>query len=300
MIIEARINEYAMRDRNPHVPWTADEIADTAARCREAGASILHYHARAPDGSPRQTLDENALVISKVRAACDILILPTLGFTANDDDPGARIDCMMQLARDPATKPDIVPIDTGSLNLETFDRASGTFSHPERIYSNRTDVLLDYARQLRSAGIKPKLTCWSVGFVRRGVAMAEAGLLDAPLYFLLNMTDGPYITGHPGTSAGLDAFLAFLPRHIPHLWTANIVGGDLLALADTVAARGGNLAPGIGDYAYGHLGCPRNEEVVRRVAEIGRAHGRDIATPDDVRELLDLPGNRRVRAATKT
>ena len=42
MIIEARINEYAMRDDNPHVPWTPDEIAETAARCREAGASIVH------------------------------------------------------------------------------------------------------------------------------------------------------------------------------------------------------------------------------------------------------------------
>ena len=52
MIIEARINEYAMREENRHVPWTPDEIAETAARCRQAGASIVHFHARKPDGSP--------------------------------------------------------------------------------------------------------------------------------------------------------------------------------------------------------------------------------------------------------
>lgn len=288
MIIEARVNEYAMRDGNPHVPWTADEIAEAAVRCRRAGASILHYHARAKDGAPQQTVEENALIIRKVRAACDILILPTLGFVANDDDPAGRIDCMMALAKDPATKPDVVPIDTGSLNLEAFDRATRTFSNTTGVYSNRTDVIIDYARKLKSVGIKPKLTCWSVGFVRRAAAMAEAGLLDEPLYFLLNMTDGPYITGHPGTSDGLDAFLKFLPRHLSHYWTANIVGGDLLSLAPEVARLGGNLAPGIGDYSYADLGSPPNDEIVRRVAEIGRANGRTIATPDDVRSMLNM------------
>jgi len=87
MIIEARVNEYAMRDDNPHVPWTADEIAETAARCREAGASILHFHARAADGAPLHAVEENAKIIRKVRERCDILILPTLGFVASDDDP---------------------------------------------------------------------------------------------------------------------------------------------------------------------------------------------------------------------
>ncbi len=50
MILEARINEYAMRDQNPNVPWTADEIAESAARCRAEGAAIVHFHARAEDG----------------------------------------------------------------------------------------------------------------------------------------------------------------------------------------------------------------------------------------------------------
>lgn len=50
LIIEVRINEYEMRDANPHVPWTPQEIASDAAACREAGASIVHFHARTPDG----------------------------------------------------------------------------------------------------------------------------------------------------------------------------------------------------------------------------------------------------------
>ena len=79
MILEARTNEYAMRDENPHVPWTSDEIAESAARCREAGASIVHFHARKPDGSPEHSVEVYADIIRKIRAKCDIFIHPTLG-----------------------------------------------------------------------------------------------------------------------------------------------------------------------------------------------------------------------------
>ncbi|MEP1030599.1 MAG: 3-keto-5-aminohexanoate cleavage protein, partial [Alphaproteobacteria bacterium] len=57
VIIEVRVNEYMARDVNPNVPFTPDEIAEAAAACREAGASICHYHARNADGSPNHDPD---------------------------------------------------------------------------------------------------------------------------------------------------------------------------------------------------------------------------------------------------
>ena len=288
MILEARINEYAMRDKNPHVPWTPDEIAESAARCREAGASIVHFHARKPDGSPEHSVEVYADTIRKIRAKCDILIHPTLGWFSNDEDPAARIACVKTLAKDPATKPDIAPIDTGTINLETYDPLTKTFSHPERVYKNRTDTLELYAREFRAFGIKPVLVCWSVGFVRRAAALIEMGLIDEPAYFLLNMTDGPYITGHPGSPAGLEAHLRFLPKNRRLEWASNVVGGDLLKLTAMSAERGGHIAPGIGDYAYRELGCPKNEEVVRQAAAGARTAGREIASVEDTRELLGL------------
>ena len=140
---------------------------------------------------------------------------------------------------------------------------------------------------MEAVGIKPVLVCWSVGFVRRAAALIEMGLVDEPAYFLLNMTDGPYITGHPGTPAGLEAHLRFLPDCRLE-WASNVVGGDLLGLTRMSAERGGHIAPGIGDYAYRELGCPTNEEVVRLAAEEARAAGREIASVDDARELLGL------------
>ncbi len=288
LILEARVNEYAMRDENPHVPWSPDEIAESAARCREAGASIVHFHARAPDGSPAHGVDLYAETIRKIRAKCDALIHPTLGWFSNDGDPAGRIDCVTTLAKDPATKPDFAPIDTGSTNLETFDPAARRFEHADRVYLNRTDTLIQYAARFKASGIKPILVTWSVGFTRRAAALIEMGLIDEPAYMLLNMTDGPYITGHPGTEAGLEAHLQFLPPGQRIEWSSNVVGGDLLKLGRMSAERGGHFAPGIGDYAYRELGCPPNEVIVARGAEIAKASGREIATPDDVREMLAL------------
>ena len=288
MILEARINEYAMRDENPHMPWTPDEIAECAARCREAGASIVHFHARNPDGFPAHDIETYAEAIRKIRQRSDILVHPTLGWFSNDHDPAGRTRCVTTLAKDPATKPDFAPIDTGSVNLETYDPASLTFAHADRVYTNTTATLELYAREFAAARIKPVLTCWSIGFVRRAAAMIEMGLIAEPAYFLLNMTDGPYLTGHPGTEDGLDAFLRFLPKARRLEWVSNVVGGDLLKLTRMSAELGGHIAPGIGDYAYAEMGRPTNESVVRLAADRARATGREIATPDDVREMLDM------------
>jgi uncharacterized protein (DUF849 family) len=114
----------------------------------------------------------------------------------------------------------------------------------------------------------------------------EMGLVPEPAYFLMNMTDGQYLTGHPGTPEGLQAHLQFLPSGRRIEWVANIVGGNLLDLAEMAARRGGHLAPGIGDYPYVELGCPSNEEVVRMAAQTVRAAGRELAKPEDVREWL--------------
>ena len=102
------------------------------------------------------------------------------------------------------------------------------------------------------------------------------------------MTDGPYLTGHPGTPEGLAAHLQFLPRHRRLEWAANIVGGNLLNLAEMSARQGGHLAVGIGDYPYQELGCPSNEQVVRMAAQIVRSAGREVASPQDARDMLGL------------
>ena len=148
IILEARFNAYAPRTSNPNIPYTADDIVEAAVAARNAGAAILHYHARTPDGGATNTVEANAEIIRKVRDATDLLILPTLGFISNDSDAKRRIDTVATLALDPATRPDIAPIDTGSANLEIWDAEKRTFENPERLYLNTTESPAHYARIL--------------------------------------------------------------------------------------------------------------------------------------------------------
>ena len=91
-----------------------------------------------------------------------------------------------------------------------------------------------------------------------------------------------------GTAAGLEAHLQVLPSERRIEWSSNVVGGDLLKLGRMSAERGGHFAPGIGDYPYTELGSPTNEVIVAHGAAIAKAAGREMATPDDVREMLGL------------
>jgi len=287
-ILEGRINEYAMRDQNKHVPWTSDEIAETAARIRDEGAAILHFHARTVDGKPLNTFEAYEEIITKVRAKSDILILPTLGFISNDSDAKARIDTVVKLAGTPGCKPDIAPIDTGTANLEIYDSTTNQVSFVDRVYQNTTDSLIHYARELKRVNVKPKMVSWSVGFTRRALMLMEMGIIEEPGYMLFHLTDGQVITGHPATVEGLKAHLAFLPADRNIEWTVNALGGNLFAMTDTIARLGGHMAIGIGDYPYPELSHPTNEELIRETVRVIKSTGREMASPDDVREILRL------------
>jgi hypothetical protein len=87
--IRSRMIEYEMRDRNPNVPWTLEEIASDAAACRCAGAAIVHFHARTPDGAPEPRVDITKEIIRRLRESSDILIGPALG-SVNRQWPAAH------------------------------------------------------------------------------------------------------------------------------------------------------------------------------------------------------------------
>jgi uncharacterized protein (DUF849 family) len=288
LIIEARVNEYAMRQRNPHVPWTPEEIARDAAACREAGAGIVHFHARNADGSPNHDAGEYAETVARVHEACDVLVHPTLGAFTLDAPAEERIAHVIAMAGNARTRPDFAPMDMGSTNVDAYDPAGRRFRTTETIYRNSTGTLQHFAERIREAGLKPALACWNVGFTRQALAFCEAGLLDEPLYIDFILSDGWLLAGHPGTKAGIEAHLAFLPAGIRVEWGCCRVGGDLLELAETVIARGGHVAIGLGDHAYAEHGAPTNAELVARVAEIGRRHCRPPASPAQVRDMLAM------------
>ena len=227
-------------------------------------------------------------MIRLIRQKTDILLLTTLGFTANDDDADNRIDIQCRLAEDPQTRPDIVPIDMGTMNFEEYHADTKTFDYVDRIYHNPTDTIIHAADRFTAANFSIQIVCWNIGFVRRAGILMEQGHLKEPAYFLLNLADDLIITGHPCTPTSLDSMVEVLPHNKRLCWAVNCTGGSLTSLLPYIIQSGGHVSIGLGDHHYMELGCPDNSQLVAKCAAMARAAGREIMTTDETRALLGL------------
>jgi 3-keto-5-aminohexanoate cleavage enzyme len=285
VVIEVRCNEYTMRDRNRHVPWSPDEIAADAAACREAGASIVHFHARDPEtGAIRGDTETYAEVIKTVRRSSDVLLNPTLG-ASTIADPAVRVAHIPELGKDPATRPDFAPVDLGSFNVDPFDWDTKTFRTEEVVYRTSVGGLRHEIDAITSSGVAVQSVLWNVGSARCLGAFLAMGVLPAPAFAQVTLSDSMLST-HPGTVRGMQALVEFLPgTHDVH-WAVSCFGGNLLRLVTAAVDAGGHVSIGLGDYAYPELGEPTNAQVVAEVVHMVRAIGREPATPDEVREVF--------------
>lgn len=289
LIIEARINEFMMREcGNPHVPYTPDEITADAIACRNAGAAVLHFHARKRDGRPDHATATYAGIVRSIRQSSDILVHPTLGDVTLDAGPEKRLEHILEMMKDPATGPHMAPADMGSLNVDVYNPQARRFDTHERVYKNSTHTLTYLCENMRRVGVKPYLSCWNIGFTRCAAAFMDMGIIDQPAYIGFILTDNSFLGGHPGTLKGLQAHLDFLPHDKRVVWTVVNYGGNLLALAGAIIAMGGHISIGIGDYAYPELSQPTNAELVRRVVQIAQDVGRQVATPEEAKLILGI------------
>jgi 3-keto-5-aminohexanoate cleavage enzyme len=286
VMIEVRCNEYTMKDRNPNVPWSAAEIGEDAARCRDAGAAVVHYHARnAATGAAAWDVVDYAEVIKEIRSSCDVLIHPTLG-ASTIPDPEIRVAHIPELAADPTTRPDIAPVDLGSFNIDPYDWATKTFRTEDLVYHTSIRGLRHEIERIQGAGVAVQAVLWTVGSARLLGAFMDMGVLPEPALAEITLSDG-WLSTHPGTVRGLQAMVDFLPsRRV--VWSVGLFGGNLLKLVHPIVEMGGHISIGLGDYPYLELGTPSNADVVAEVVRMCRSVGREPATPDDVRAALHL------------
>ncbi len=290
LIVEVRCNEYTSRRANPHVPFSPEEIAADAAACREAGAAILHFHAREPkSGAPAYDAACYGDSIRRIRAACDVLVNPTLG-AVSVPDPKQRAAIIPALAANEATRPDLAPVDLASLNIDPWDPDERRFLVEDMIYATSVAGLREITSTIRAAGVLPQAVLWTVGSARLLGAFLELGVFSAPVAAQITLSSS-LLAAHPGSVRGLNALVDFLPENADIVWSVNNGGGNLLPLVAAAIERGGHIAIGLGDYAYPELGTPTNAELVREVARIARGCGRELATPAEVRERLGIARN---------
>ena len=287
LIITLHING-PTRDANPHLPYSPEEIAYQAVECWHQGASVVHYHGCDPlTGAPSSDAALFAETERRIKKECDIITFPTLG------GPGAqsegRVAHILEIARDPATRPDCIPVDILTTNIDSYDIKKKAFATLDRVYSNTTRTLIDIAKRVSAVGVKPVPMMWNVAGVRVTEKLVEMGVFKEPLFCEVSVYGEPYLGfGHPATVKGLDAVIDFFPPGVGWRWTVSVIGANAFAVLANAIERGGDIAIGLHDYPYPELGFPTNAELIARVADLGRAMGREVASAAEAREILEV------------
>jgi uncharacterized protein (DUF849 family) len=292
-IIEVGLNEATMREQNPHVPWSPEECARDAMGCADAGAAVVHSHARDPV-SGVQRLDDVALpaaMLDRLRPS-GVLAYPSYPPWST---PGAdRLAHVWALRA--AHGLEIAPLDLGSAGIVVWDERRGDFGpgvellRERGVVENPLPLLLDALARSQALGMLPSLAAFDVGFTRTMVLLARAGRLRPPI-FLKIFLSGAWAVGPFPSEDALDFHLRQIPADLDVEWVLVPYALDDPALVERLCrhalARGGGIRIGIGD-CPGAYPAETNAQLVARAVAWAREAGRPVATSDWVRRRFGL------------
>ena len=268
LIINAAITGCVLRKSDtPYLPVTVEEIVDCAVRVRDAGASIVHLHARGPDESPSCDADLYTELVSRIRQACgDLIVCVSLS--------GRHHSSLEDRSAALSSKPDMASLILGSMNF------------PSGPNSNAPEMIQALAERTYAAGAVPEMEVFEAGFINYAKHLIVKGVLHPPYYF--NIILGS-LGSAPLDLTGLGHMIDILPPGAT--WSVGGIGRFQLDANVIGIASGGHVRVGIEDCA--HLERKReilaeNAQLVGRIARIAREMGREPATPEEARKMIGL------------
>ena len=269
LITAALVGAETTRQQTPYLPISAVEIGEEAARCRQAGAAMVHLHVRTADGMPSQDTELFRAAVREIRKRCDVLIQTSTGGAV-----GMDVDERCgPLRLTGAERPDMATLTTGSVNFGN------------EVFSNPRPLVREIARRIRALGIRPEIECFDAGMVEEAEALAREGLVDFPAHY-------DFVLGVPGALGASERTLDFLMGSLPagSTFTVAGVGRHQLGMAELAAHKGGHGRVGLEDNIFLSKGvlAKGSWELVAEAARRAQAAGRAIAGPPQARELLRL------------
>jgi len=274
VIVTASLNgAMVTKDMNPNVPEQPEEIAQAALECYNAGASIVHIHARDEKGKPTGTREKFEEILAAVRGKCsEIIIQFSTGGGANLTIE-ERVRCL-----------DAKP-ESASLNMGTLMRQTGEFAGTP--FSNLTKDIEAWATKMRELDIKPEMECYSQSMYRDVNNLIKKELIKPPYY--VNIVLGMMYQGAvDATPESLNSMIEFLPEGC--YFNCCATSAAQLPITTMAMIRGGAIRVGLEDNIYYSRGvlAKSNAQLVERSVRIARELNIEPTTPDEARQILGI------------
>ena len=282
---------------SPHLPVTAEEIADSALGAAEAGAAIVHLHARNPvDGRPDQTPEAFEPFLRVIKQSSDVVVNLTTG--------GSPYMAVEERVRPAAHwKPEVASLNMGSMNFGLFPmlKRYKEFKHDwekpmlegshDLVFRNSFKDIRYALETLNATGARYEFECYDTSHLYNLAYFYSEGLVKAPLFIQ--------------TCFGLLGGIGSHPEDVMHMkrtadrlfgddyrWSVLAAGQAQMKVAAMAASMGGHVRVGLEDSLWlgrGEL-APSNAAQVTRVRQIIEGLGLEVASPSEAREILALKG----------
>jgi 3-keto-5-aminohexanoate cleavage enzyme len=272
----------ASRDQCPAIPYTPDEYAAEARRIVDEGGSMIHIHARKPDGTPSYEVEDFRAITEAILAEVgDVVINYSTGAI------GVPVEKRIAYLRE--LRPDVAALNMGSMNYAKYSSRRKQFVF-NTVFENSFDTIIEFCSAMGELGIRPEHECFDSGHVANLDPLIDMSLLEEPLQISCVM--------------GVNGGIRPTPRNLAHMaeqipggaesrnnWGAIGISRDQWRLVAAAAAFGGNVRVGLEDNFYLPNGemARSNGELVAKARQIVADVGRRPATVQEARELLGTP-----------
>jgi uncharacterized protein (DUF849 family) len=261
------------RNQCPAIPYTPVELGEEAKRAHDAGAAIVHVHARTDDGMPTWEVDTFRRIKEEIQKRCPVLINWSTGGMGPMEN---RVQHVIQL------RPHIAALNMGSMNYAKWRKDKKDFAF-KFIFANDFADIIAYAKAFKDAGAKAEMECFDTGHVASHEVLEDLGLLEKPYHF-------SFIMGVLGGIPATARHLAFQASNVPpgSRWKVIGISRDQWPMAMAALSLGGDVRVGLEDNFYlpGGEMAKSNGDVVAAAVEMVKLSGRSVASVDEARALL--------------
>jgi uncharacterized protein (DUF849 family) len=266
------------RKQSPAIPYTASEIAEEARRSADAGAAIVHIHARADDGGAAWDVESFRRIDQEVRQRCPDVII-------NYSTGAVGLSRQERIGHITALRPDMAALNMGSMNYAIYSEKQKMFHH-DHVFANPFGDIRFFLERMNEAGTRPELECFDSGHINNSAPLIDLGILRPPYQFSLIM----------GVLGGIPASVKNLVHQVDALpsgsfWQVIGVGRKQWPLIAAAIGMGGNVRVGLEDNLYVSEGvlARSNGELVAKAASLVHMLGGEVASMAEAREVLQLP-----------